>query len=617
MKISEVRVTFAPGGATAVVPAGELLLGAAVSAGLPLSAPCGGRGRCGKCKVQILKGQCSPVTEQERAVLSPEELASGTRLACQALVETDVEVWAQPEQEVVGKKPLEDHLLEGLQADPVVKHAVVSLSKPSLQDQRSDFQRLCDGLQGVLPCREASPRALWALPRVLRDNDFRVAVTAREGRLLEVTAPGAAQHPLGAAVDIGTTTVVAYLVDLVTGEHIGSGAAHNPQGQHGADVISRTEYAKTAPDGLGRLQREAAGVVNQVLGQALSSYGAGPERLYEITVVGNTCMHHMFLGLDPRYIAEAPYIPVNAACMTVAPGDVGIRMHAEGRVVTLPVIAGYVGADTVGVILATRLVERKRPVLAIDIGTNGEVVLWTGERLLCASCAAGPAFEGAQIEQGMRAAPGAISAVDLPDGDLHITTIANQPPVGICGSGLFDAMAVALEAGFVDMMGRMVGDDALDSLPPSLARRLTGEGPQRRMVLASADEAHTGRPVYLSQRDVREIQLAKGAVRAAVELLLREAELELDDVEEVLLAGAFGNHIRPESALRIGMLPPVEADRVRGVGNAAGAGAMMALISAEQRQLACSIAQTAQHLELAQRPEFQQTFMETMLFMEP
>ena len=615
MESTEVRVTFAPGGATVVVPAGELLLSAAVSAGLPLSAPCGGHGRCGKCKVQILEGECHPPEDRERQVLSTEELTSGTRLACQATVASDLRVWVAPDQEVIGKKPLEDALLQGLEPDPVVKYTAVSLPKPSMQDQRSDFGRLCDELDGTIAVREASLRALWALPQALRDNDFKVAVTAREGRLLEVAGSTHSLHPLGAAVDIGTTTVVAYLVDLVTGEHVGSGAAHNPQGQHGADVISRTEYTKTAPDGLGRLQREAVGVVNQVLAQALESYGAGPERVFEVTVVGNTCMHHMFLGLDPRYIAEAPYIPVNAGGMVVDPSELGIRMHAAGRVVTLPVIAGYVGADTVGLILATRLTERQQPTLAIDIGTNGEVVLWTGERLLCASCAAGPAFEGAQIEHGMRAAPGAIATVDLSDGDLRIATIGELPAVGICGSGLLDAMAVLLEAGLVDVMGRMAGEDKLEDLPPALAQRLEGEGHLRRVVLARASQAQAERPVYLSQKDVREVQLAKGAVRAAVELLLKDAGLAVGDLAEVLLAGAFGNYIRPQSALRIGMLPPMDPARVRGVGNAAGAGAMMALISAERRQAACAIAETADHLELARRPDFQQTFMETMLFM--
>lgn len=615
MKTGEVRVSFAPGGAAVVVPAGDLLLSAAVAAGVPLVAPCGGRGRCGKCKVKILKGECAPPDEQEREVLTPEDLADGMRLACQAIVVDDLEVWVDPEREVVGRKPLEDDLLEGLAVDPLVKTATVQLPKPSLEDQRSDFQRLSDGLRDVLPVTEASPRALWSLPRVLRDHDFSLAVTTREGRLLDICAPDRVCHAFGAAVDIGTTTVVAYVVDLVTGEHLGSGAAHNPQGQHGADVISRTEYSKSSPNGLAQLQKEAAGVVNQVLAQALEACGQGPEHLYEVVVVGNTCMHHMFLGLDPRHIAEAPYVPVNSACMTVAPHDVGLRMHAEGRVVTLPVVAGYVGADTVGVILGTRIMERTRPVLAIDIGTNGEVVLWTGERLLCASCAAGPAFEGAQIEHGMRAAPGAIATVDLPNGDLRVTTIGNQPAVGICGSGLFDAMAVVLEAGLVDMMGRMVTEDKLGSLPPQVAQRLAGEGNQRRVILASGDEAQAGRPVYLSQRDVREIQLAKGAIRAAVELLLKEAGLKMDDLEEVLLAGAFGNYIRPESAVRVGILPPIAPERIRAVGNAAGAGAMMALLSGAERRRACEIARGAEHLELAQRADFQQTFMETMLFM--
>lgn len=611
MSSTEVLVTFTPGGETVTVPAGESLLNAAVAAGVPLQAPCGGHVRCGKCRVRVDRGQCQSLGEHERSHLSEEDIATGWRLACEARAATDVTVWVQPEADVVCAKPLEDELLEGVAVQPAVRQVVVELPKPTLEDQRSDFVRL----QAAVPeLREACLHALWPLPQVLRENAFQAAATIREGTLVEVRAPSEAQHPLGVAVDIGTTTVVAYLVDLVTGEHLGSGTAHNPQAQHGADVISRTEYSKSNPDGLGRLQREAVGVVNQVVAQALECVPAGPERIHEMTVVGNTCMHHLFLGLDPRYIAEAPYIPVNSDPVTVLPHDIGVRMHAEGRIFCLPIIAGYVGADTVGVITATRLTERARPLLAVDIGTNGEVALWSGERLVCASCAAGPAFEGAQIEQGMRAAAGAISGIELVDGDLKIETIGGIPAVGICGSGLFDAMAVVLEAGLVDMMGRMVPEDGTGSLPAALANRLEGEGNTRRVVLVRPEESGSGEAVYFTQKDVRELQLAKGAVRAAVEVLLKECGLKVEDLAGVLLAGAFGNYIRPESAVRMGLLPAMDTALIRGVGNAAGAGGMMALISLEWRRRACELARQAEHIELAQRADFQQMFMETMLF---
>lgn len=614
MSPSEFAVTFTPGGETVTVPAGELLLNAAVAAGVPITAPCGGHGRCGKCLVRIERGKADAPDDHEREHLTDDQLSVGWRLACRARVLGDLEVYVAPESEVVCAKPLENDLIEDVAVEAAVRQIVVELPEPSLEDQRSDFIRLRDALAGQFPLRDARLHALWRLPQVLRDNGFRLAATVRDDLLVEV-GPVNGHHPLGVAVDIGTTTVVAYLVDLVTGQHLGSGTAHNPQAQHGADVISRTEYSKTTPDGLARLQREAIGVVNQVVAQALECIDAGPECIHEMTVVGNTCMHHLFLGLDPRYIAEAPYIPVNAAPISVAPRDLGVRMNSEGRVFCLPVVAGYVGADTIGVIAATRLTDSPEPVLAVDIGTNGEVALWSGERLVCASCAAGPAFEGAQIEYGMRAAPGAISSVEFVDGDLRIETINGKPALGLCGSGLFDAMAVVLQAGLVDMMGRMVDAEKAKSLSEKLAARLEGEANTRRVVLVSADESGTGDSICFTQKDVRELQLAKGAIRAAVELMLKECGLKADDLSEVLLAGAFGNYLRPESAVRMGLLPPMDVGRIRGVGNAAGAGAMMALLSLPWRQRACDLARHAEHLELARRADFQQMFMETMLFL--
>lgn len=613
MSSATIRVTFTPGGETVEVPAGELLLTAAVAAGVPLTAPCGGRGRCGKCRVRLESGECSAPEAHELEALSEEELQQGWRLGCRTRALSEVVVYLPPEGEALFAKPLEDELLVGVALEPDLHQTFLQLPKPSLDDQRSDFERLVATANGSgLQCSDL--KALWTLPDVLRRNDFSVSVLSRNGQLLAVQPPTDAPHPLGVAVDIGTTSVVAYLVDMVTGEHLGSGTAHNPQARHGADVISRTEYAKEHPDGLWQLQREAAGVVNQVVAQALEDAGAGPERLYEMTMVGNTCMHHLFLGLDPRYIAEAPYIPVNSGPMEVVPAEVGVRMNAAGRIFCLPCIAGYVGADTVGVIAATRLTESDKPLLAVDIGTNGEVALWSGERLVCASCAAGPAFEGAQIEYGMRAAAGAIAEVQFADGDLKITTIGNQPPLGLCGSGLFDAMAVALEAGLVDMMGRLADEAKAATLPPALAARLSGEGNSRRILLTDP-QAASGQPVYFTQKDVRELQLAKGAVRAAVELLLKECGLKVADLGAVLLAGAFGNYIRPHSAVRMGLLPEMELEKIQGVGNAAGAGAMMALLSRYWREQACALARQAEHMELAQRSDFQQMFMETMLFL--
>ena len=584
---------------------------AAHEAGLSLHLPCGGKGKCGKCRVTVLSGKVSEPTEEELAALTEQELALGVRLACMALLEGDAVVELPPEARVIGTKALNGDLVRSVGIAPNVHQIPLKLPPPRLEDQRSDFSRLRDGLATFAPELAVCPAVLRILPAMMREGKFEVVASVVGSRLVDVTPGTMRPRTLGVAVDIGTTTVVAYLVDLLTGKQLTTAAAYNEQGRHGADVISRIEYCNTREGGLAELRSLVLGTINGVIGEALAESGCDAQSVYEVTVVGNTAMSHLFMGLDPRYLAQAPYIPVTAGPHQLRPDDAGLDMHPRGSVFCLPTIAGFVGADTVGVLLATEIVEREHAVLAVDIGTNGEVALWSGERLLVASCAAGPAFEGAQIEHGMRAAPGAIEHVMLRDGDIELQTIADQPAVGICGSGLFDAMARVLELGVVGSSGRFRDSAASEGLSAQLLRRIVGEGNERRFILSDPDEAS---PIYLSQRDVRQLQLAKGAVRAAVEILLEVAGLKPEDLGEVLLAGAFGNYVDPASALRMGMLPPLPLERIKGVGNAAGAGALLALISVEERRRASALAAAAEHIELSQRPEFQMAFMDAMMF---
>lgn len=607
------NVRFEPDGIEAALAASISVAQAAHGAGLGLHLPCGGRGKCGKCRVTVLAGDVSAPTAEERAALGEAELARGVRLACQALVLGDAVIHVPPETRVVGTKALDGDLVRPVTLRPNVQQVPVRPAPPALEDQRADFDRLADALAGVVPALEPTAHALRKLPGALREGEAEVVASVVGTRLVDVHSGGRPPRTCGVAVDIGTTTVVAYLVDLLTGEQMAASAAHNEQGRRGADVISRIEHCNAHPGGLDELRGLVLQTVNRVISQALAQGGCRAEDIYEVVVVGNTTMNHLFLGLDPRHLAQAPYVPVSARAVELSPTEAGIAMHPGGNVLCLPVIAGFVGADTVGVLLATELTERAHPALAVDIGTNGEVALWSGEKLLVASCAAGPAFEGAQIEHGMRAAPGAIEHVALGNGGLQIQTIDGAPPVGICGSGLFDAMAVLLEVGAVEPSGRFV-DGAPDApVDPAARERLVGEGNERRFIFAH-DQA--GAPIHLSQRDVRELQLAKGAVRAAIDLLLGLAGLGAADLGEVLLAGAFGNYISPASALRMGLLPGVPPERIKGVGNAAGAGALLALISMDERARAVQLAATAEHVELSRRPDFQMAFMETMLFPE-
>ena len=608
-----VRISFEPAGVTVQVPAGATVYEAAHAASLTVDAPCGGQGTCGKCRVVLSGTAVNAPTAPETEHLSTELLGKGMRLACQARVLADVTVTVPQPETMLVQKTIEADLIRSVPLDPNVRRYDLELTPPSLADQRSDFLRVAEAI-GVTPSAlTVSLGCLHELPAALRADEPRVAATAVGGRLVGVRAGSARGRCLGAAVDIGTSTVAVYLVDLESGALLCTAAAQNTQLPFGDDVIARISYANDRAGGLAVLRDKIVTLVNGLIAQAVGRVGGEPGDVYEVTVVGNTCMHHIFLGLNPRYLAASPYVPVTNAALDVPAVELGLAVHPSANVFCLPCIAGFVGADTVGVIVATELTRCGRPALAVDIGTNGELVLWSGDRLLTASCAAGPAFEGAHIQHGMRAASGAIDCVTVADGDLAVHTIGDQPARGLCGSGLFDAMAVVLELGLVDSSGRMADEARAADLPAGLVRRLQGEASGRQVILAEAGQSAEGTIVF-TQGDVRELQLAKGAIRASIEMLLDYAGLAPADLAQILIAGAFGNFINPRSALRMGLLPEVPEDRIAGVGNAAGIGAILALISRQEREYSQQVARTAEHIELFRRAEFQMVFAEYMMF---
>ena len=611
----KIRAEFGPGGEVAWVEPGTLVVEAAAQVGIELQTPCGGKGKCGQCRVLApSEDGLTPADAVERASVSEEDLANGVRLSCRARVISPVSVAIPPGSRITASTILEAGLVEGVAPEPSVRRAELDLPKPTLEDQRGDLRRILAALgAGVAEC-EADLGLLRELPECLRGAEFRPVVVALGERLVDVRAAGTLPHVYGCAVDIGTTTVVAYVVELESGHMLGTGSAPNPQGVHGADVVSRVEFSDQTFGGLQTLHGEAVEVVNRAIADACQAGNVSPDDVYEVTVVGNTCMAHLLLGLSPHYVARAPYIPVLDQPLRVSAAALGLGVNPRGEAYVLPNIAGWVGADTVGVLLSTRLAESAGPTLAIDIGTNGEVMLWSGEKLLVCSTAAGPAFEGAQIRHGMRAAVGAIEHVRVTEPGLAVQTIAGEPAVGICGSGLLDAVARLLDLGVINAVGLMVGDGGAAGLSPAIASRLAGEGPDRHFVLATADESGLGEPVVLTQGDVRQLQLAKGAVRAGIEVLLAESGLRATDLERILLAGAFGSYIDRASAVRIGLVPMLPLAQIVAVGNAAGAGAVMALVSKSERERATRLAEAAVHVELSSRPDFQMLFMETMLF---
>jgi len=608
-----VTVTFEPAGVRATVPVGTNLLEAGQQAGVEIAGSCGGQGTCGECQVVVANGMVSELTSQERKLLGRELIEEGVRLACQTKLLGDAVVRLPSVQEVVVRKALTAESVRLVPLAPNVRHYDLNVPAPSIDDQRSDLRRLADAMTEQPSDLTATVQCLRSLATALRAEDQQIAVTTVGSQVVDVRPASKRSPALGVAVDIGTSTVAVYLVDLETGKHLVTAAGQNPQTKFGADVISRIQYANSHDDGLTTLRDAIVAAINRLIGQAVAEVDATPADVYEATIVGNTCMHHVFLGLEPRYLAQSPYVPVTAESFSVSADRLGLEMNPQGNVFCLPCIAGFVGADTVGVIVASELTRRDRPTLAIDIGTNGEIALWSGERLLTASCAAGPAFEGAQIHQGMRAAPGAIDEVFLNGDDLVVHTIDDQPARGICGSGLFDAMAVLLELGLVDARGHIVDSRSSGVLSSAAARRVEGEGNERHVVLADAGQSANG-PVVLTQRDVREIQLAKSAIRASTEMLLEMANLGPHDLDEALIAGAFGNFINPASALRIGLLPEVIEDKIVGIGNAAGVGAILALVSKHERDYARQVAEMAEHIELFRSSDFQDRFAEYMTF---
>lgn len=606
------KVTFLPSKREITVNNGTTLFIAAQEAGIALQTPCGGKGTCGKCKVRIVGDHKTfELTGEVNKHLSPEEMADGWVLACRYEINEDLTV--EVPQFVDAAKRKVDLSVSVCEIDetPVVEKKLLNLEKPTVHDSRADWERLA----AALPEQTVEPDLglLRSLPHVFRGSDFQVTALIRQNRVFAVEPGDTTAKAFGLAVDIGTTTVVGWLMNLQDGRALAAAAVTNPQQAFGADVISRITYAAKSRENLMRLHRGVIGAINGIVRNLVEQAGIQKEEIYEAVVVGNTTMSHLFLGVDPAHLAPAPFVPAFCRSMEVQAEQLGLELNPAAAVTVLPNIAGYVGSDTVAVMLAACLDEGDKIRLAIDIGTNGEIVLVGGGRILTCSTAAGPAFEGAQIKHGMRAADGAIEKVWVEDDDVAISAIGGQKIKGICGSGLVDSVAALFKAGVIAPTGRLkrVGEGGL-------AEKLSGrlkkgpEGPE--FVLAASPQTVDGSDIVLTQKDIRELQLAKGALHAGVTILLKEMGITPADLDQVLLAGAFGSYIDKESALAIGLLPDVDSERVISVGNAAGDGARMALVSLKARQRAIDLAQKAEHVELSVRPEFQQEFVSSLNF---
>jgi uncharacterized 2Fe-2S/4Fe-4S cluster protein (DUF4445 family) len=594
-------VDFTPAGRRVLCPEGTTLLEAARQAGLAITVTCNGKGTCGKCRVQA-RGALQPPTEQEARHLRPAELAAGYRLACQTRLHgaATVRVFSADPTAYKAAARASDH--RGPPA-PHVRKVYLRLPHPSLLDQRADLERLCTPLD--IPTTTVTLPVLRALPAALRAADWAVTAVLAGHRLLGAEAGDTRQRSYGLALDLGTTTAAAYLVSLSTGQVHGVALATNRQAAYGDDVISRLDHAHAG--GLSDLQAAAVETLNLLAQQLCRQAAVSPQHIYEATVVGNTCMVQLLLGIDPYPIGVAPYVPAVTEALDLAAQEVGLDLAIGARVHVLPAVAGYVGADAVANALVSSQRGPDKVRLIMDIGTNAEMVLCGRGRMWACAAAAGPAFEGARISCGMRAAPGAIDRVTILGTGLEVHTLEDRPPVGLAGSGLVSAAAALRRHGLLTNRGRFL---------PTGAPGLFFHDEELQLLLVPADRSGTGRAIGLTQRDIAELLLAKAAIATGARVLLAEAGLEASDIDEVLLAGSFGNFLDKEEARDIGLFPQVPLERVIGVGNAAGTGAILALISEPLRLRAQEIARQIEYVELSARPDFSTGFVRAMAFPE-
>ncbi|WP_347489133.1 ASKHA domain-containing protein [Desulfoscipio sp. XC116] len=610
--MKEYTVVFQPGDAAVEVSAASTIMEAMDKAGIDFDFPCGGRGKCGKCRVRVLSGAGGP-TAAEREILGPRELSAGTRLACAAKVHGHMSV-ELPQR-------LEHNVLmasgeRNCRIEPHLKKIFVNVEKPSLSAQRSDWRRLKDSLAqyGYGTAHLDIPVALLRrLPETMRRADHCLTVVMHGSEAAGIEEHDTTAAMLGMALDIGTTTIVGYLLDLYSGKELCAVSMLNPQTRFGADVISRINFANREDGGLDKLHKAVLEAVNKLIGEAAGKAGVGREQVYGVSIAANTCMHHLFLGVNPRNIAVSPYVSAVSEPLVTGARDLNIDINPSGKIFMLPNIAGFVGADTSAVLLATELNKSQDIKLVIDIGTNGEIALGSRERMAACSAAAGPAFEGAQISGGMRGAAGAIDHVRFEAG-LAYSVIGGGRPLGICGSALLDAVAGLLELGIINKRGKLLPRDQLTNAAAELKDRLVEQEGQSAFLLAGADKTGHGRPVMITQSDIRELQLAKGAIAAGIRVLMETLGIGPGDIREVLLAGAFGNYLNPRSACVIGLIPPELENKIKMIGNAAGTGAKLALLSSSEYRKAAQIAEFVEFVELGSYPGFNGIFARNTYF---
>ena len=578
--------------------------------GIKLLSMCGGHGICGKCIVKIYSPEKLPPTPTEKKLLSKSDLALGYRLAC--LVKTSkptrITIEIPPESEETQQRLIVSGLMPKVSIQPSIKKIYLEIEPPTLEDPRSDLERLISTLEKNenLRITDIDYNSLKELATVLRKDEWKVTVSIFKNReIVQIESGDTSESYYGFAVDIGTTKLAGYLINLSNGKTVSTVSSLNPQSKYGEDIISRITFTMKDFKSFSEINKCIIEGVNKLILQACHNVGISSDKILDVTIAGNTAMHHIFLGVPPLHLSLAPYPPVLSRGFEVKTTDLGLKTNNRSRAYLLPVIAGFVGGDAIADIIATGIHSADNLSMLIDIGTNAEIVLGTKKRMISCSCASGPAFEGAHIRHGMRASEGAIERIwiDPRSLDVSFKVIGNIKPVGICGSAIVEGIAEMFRTGIIDSRGRM---------DQNKTRSIRNRNDSLEFVIVDNSASGIDDDIVITQSDVREIQLAKAAVYTGISILMKHMKIKPKDIKKFYLAGAFGTYIDPSSAIDLGMFPEIPLDLIQFVGNTAGSGARMTLLSHPTRNIVKKIIKKIDYIELGANPNFQKEFISSM-----
>ncbi|MCX7923378.1 MAG: ASKHA domain-containing protein [Clostridia bacterium] len=576
---------------------------------IDVSAPCGGRGTCGKCKVRV-NGLVKEPSNKEKSLLGNKSLDKGYRLACYNKIASDIDVYLDKSEDKANI--LTEVSEREIQFEPLIAKRFESLDVPGAEDQRSDVERLAQLFKK--PKAINSLNVLRALPENLREDNFKVTLVCMEKKVIGIEAGDTTGSIYGIAIDIGTTTIAAYLYDMVTGKKVDVYSVLNPQKKYGADVISRIAYTSDNQGGLDEMNNEIIQGINDIIKHFETNNGISKGSIYSVVFVGNTTMLHFLMKVPAQNIAVSPFIPVTTSLHKFKADELGIEISPYGYALILPSVSAYVGADTVAAVMSCGMYRDDRITLLIDIGTNGEIVLGNSKWMYACSTAAGPAFEGANIRNGVGGVIGAIDSVRFSP-DFGYSTIGKENAIGICGSGIVDAIAGMISEGIIDETGRIAGREESEVYrSEEMRNRLIDLDGKNSFLIEKSEQCNADTDIAITQKDVRELQNAKAAIAAGIAVLIKQAGIDIEDIENVYLAGGFGSYINIESALKIGLIPDGLRGKIKSVGNAAGAGAIEALLSSKALEKAEEIRNSIKYIELSALDEFNELYIECMQF---